>query len=253
MREDIFGGSKLAVSKGETLQQAMMSFYNAGYKKEDIEEAAKVLQAQGAEVRVVAEGLSVAEWKSAGFDNCIVAEGPMDIKAPWEISPKDIFYNVQPDVVVCGLSSPIRSEFWFAAGANNKTCGGGAPLAILDDNWGATHRLSYQANLVLTCDELGKRLVDAGAEYCTFFIPIPFLGSRLCEIAMERGYLDPGFDPDIMNYKRPVLRNTVVPPGRILELRDWAWREVNNREHVARRLKESTGARWQDGAPAATS
>lgn len=101
--------------------------------------------------------------------------------------------------------------------------------------------------------ELGKRLVDAGAEYCTFFIPIPFLGSRLCKVAMERGYLDPDFDPDIMNYKQPVLKNTVVPPERILELRDRGWREVNAREHVARRLKESTGARWQDGAPVAAS
>lgn len=97
--------------------------------------------------------------------------------------------------------------------------------------------------------ELGRRLVDAGAEYCTFFIPIPFLGSQLCKMAFERGYLDPDFDPDIMNYKRPVLKNTVVSPERILELRDWAWREVNSREHVAQRLKESMGIRWQDGAP----
>ena len=146
---------------------------------------AKVLQAQGAEVRVVAEGLSVAEWKSAGFDNCIVAEGPMDIKAPWEISPKDIFYNVQPDVVVCGLSSPIRSEFWFAAGANNKTCGGGAPLAILDDNWGATHRLSYQANLVLTCDELGKRLVSQNQAYPHHHYQVEIIGDLSATAATE--------------------------------------------------------------------
>jgi len=41
--EDISEGLKLAVSKGETLQQAMQSFYNAGYKKEDIESAARLL------------------------------------------------------------------------------------------------------------------------------------------------------------------------------------------------------------------
>ena len=43
-REDILSGLKSAVSKGETLKQAMMSFYNAGYKKEEIEEAAKSIQ-----------------------------------------------------------------------------------------------------------------------------------------------------------------------------------------------------------------
>ena len=39
MRDDILEGLKLAVSKGETLQNAMMSFYNSGYPKEEIEEA----------------------------------------------------------------------------------------------------------------------------------------------------------------------------------------------------------------------
>jgi len=46
MNEEIFGGLKTAVERGETLQQVMMSFYNAGYKKEDIEESARALQVQ---------------------------------------------------------------------------------------------------------------------------------------------------------------------------------------------------------------
>jgi|TARA_Y100000034_G_scaffold136933_1_gene217298 ATP-dependent Zn protease len=44
MKEDILEGLKSAVSKGESLKQAMQSFYNAGYKKEEIEEAARDLQ-----------------------------------------------------------------------------------------------------------------------------------------------------------------------------------------------------------------
>ena len=44
MREDILGGLKLALIRGETLKKAMMTFYNAGYKKNDIEEAARELQ-----------------------------------------------------------------------------------------------------------------------------------------------------------------------------------------------------------------
>ena len=46
VNEEILGGLKLAVSKGESLKQAMMSFYNAGYKKEEIEGAARALQGQ---------------------------------------------------------------------------------------------------------------------------------------------------------------------------------------------------------------
>jgi uncharacterized membrane protein len=44
MNQGILGGLKLALSKGESLKQAMMSFYNAGYKREEIEEAARELQ-----------------------------------------------------------------------------------------------------------------------------------------------------------------------------------------------------------------
>ena len=44
MNEGILGGLKLALSKGESLKQAMISFYNAGYKREEIEEAARELQ-----------------------------------------------------------------------------------------------------------------------------------------------------------------------------------------------------------------
>ncbi|MBI3623940.1 hypothetical protein HY212_07730 [Candidatus Pacearchaeota archaeon] len=43
VREDILGGLKIALSKGQSLENAMQSFYNAGYKKEEIEDAARAL------------------------------------------------------------------------------------------------------------------------------------------------------------------------------------------------------------------
>jgi len=44
MREDILGGLRSALIRGETLKKAMMTLYNAGYKKNDIEESARALQ-----------------------------------------------------------------------------------------------------------------------------------------------------------------------------------------------------------------
>ena len=44
VREEILEGLRAAVAKGEPLRKAMMSFYNAGYSKKDIEEAARALQ-----------------------------------------------------------------------------------------------------------------------------------------------------------------------------------------------------------------
>ncbi len=43
IKQDILGGLKLAISKGESLKQSMISFHNAGYKKENIENAARTL------------------------------------------------------------------------------------------------------------------------------------------------------------------------------------------------------------------
>jgi len=44
VNEEIFFGIKNAVSNGESLGSAMNSFFNAGYKKEEIEEAARAVQ-----------------------------------------------------------------------------------------------------------------------------------------------------------------------------------------------------------------
>ncbi|OGQ06041.1 MAG: hypothetical protein A2W61_08300 [Deltaproteobacteria bacterium RIFCSPLOWO2_01_44_7] len=94
--------------------------------------------------------------------------------------------------------------------------------------------------------ELGKKLVNNGAPYCTFFIPIPFPGSSLFELAIRGGYLEQDFDTDLLNWKNAVMKNTIVPPERIVALRDWAWRTVNTEEHVQMRLKQSTASRWSD-------
>ncbi len=39
-----------------------------------------------------------------------------------------------------------------------------------------------------------KKLMDHGAPYITFFIPIPFPGSSLYNIAINGDYLDKNFD-----------------------------------------------------------
>lgn len=39
--QEILGGLQAAVERGQTLKEAMMSFYQAGYKKAEIEDAAK--------------------------------------------------------------------------------------------------------------------------------------------------------------------------------------------------------------------
>ena len=91
--------------------------------------------------------------------------------------------------------------------------------------------------------ELAKKLIDCGAPYVTFFIPIPFPGSQLYDIAIRGKYLRSDFDPDIMNWKNGVMENTTVSKERIVELRDWAWENINPSEHIRKRLQESMKSR----------
>lgn len=44
VREDILEGLRVALHRGESLKQAMMTFYNSGYNNQEIEEAARALQ-----------------------------------------------------------------------------------------------------------------------------------------------------------------------------------------------------------------
>jgi predicted ribosome quality control (RQC) complex YloA/Tae2 family protein len=41
LNDEIIGGLVSALSRGESLEKAMMTFYNAGYEKEEIEDSAK--------------------------------------------------------------------------------------------------------------------------------------------------------------------------------------------------------------------
>lgn len=47
VNEDIFEGLKVGVSRGEPLSRAVQSFYNAGYPKNEVDEAAHFLQSYG--------------------------------------------------------------------------------------------------------------------------------------------------------------------------------------------------------------
>lgn len=54
--QEIIGGLRSAIERGENLKDAMMTFYQAGYSKIDIEDAAKAYLSQTGKVPEVASG-----------------------------------------------------------------------------------------------------------------------------------------------------------------------------------------------------
>lgn len=82
--EVILEGLKQALSRGEPLKRAMVSFYNAGYKKEEIEEAANSLQMPSVEQSLQTEQQTKEQFqeKSDGEINNIASMGEIRTKSP---------------------------------------------------------------------------------------------------------------------------------------------------------------------------
>jgi len=81
VNEEIVGGLVSALSRGDHLQKGMMSFYNAGYNKEEIEDAAREVYRQiGPEAMGVKEGTL-----QQTFDEIAVKAGVIKKDTPKEV------------------------------------------------------------------------------------------------------------------------------------------------------------------------
>jgi radical SAM superfamily enzyme YgiQ (UPF0313 family) len=98
---------------------------------------------------------------------------------------------------------------------------------------------------VLQSIDLGKKLKQNGAPYVSFFMPIPFPGSKLYDIAISGNYLDKNFDTDLMNWKRPIMKNTLIHPRRLEEIRNYANETVNDKEFIEEAHSKTIGNQWK--------
>jgi len=81
--------------------------------------------------------------------------------------------------------------------------------------------------------DMAKEHMAAGLDSSNFFLVMPLPGTPLFESAMAEGYLPSDWDPDRMNWTKANMVNTEVPPQELEELRDRAWKEINNQDYVA--------------------
>lgn len=79
--------------------------------------------------------------------------------------------------------------------------------------------------------KFAKELIDEGLTYATFFIPVPFPGSMMYNYAIANKHLDPNFDPDIMKWSKPIMKNTLIDPDYLNRRRHEAWEEVNSEDY----------------------
>lgn len=84
-------------------------------------------------------------------------------------------------------------------------------------------------NTILMC----KQHVDQGMNHGHFFAVVPFPGTKLFDMAIENGQLEPEFNPDEMKWTRSILKNLAVPADTLEHMRQVAWLTVNRPDFVS--------------------
>ena len=85
--------------------------------------------------------------------------------------------------------------------------------------------------------DLAKRLVQEGLTYASFFIVIPYPGSKLYEEAISHDHLSKDFDTDVFHWGNPVMKNTLIPAEKLIRIRKEAWKQVNDPKYVKGKLE----------------
>ena len=124
-----------------------------------------ILQKRGIEVVVVAEGLSMDLWLKAGYEiyGGLPKEGDFDpnIKTRTDIDPVLVLENMDPDVVMTGLASPIKLGESFGRIANQFGIG----LGFVEDLWGVHQRSEARPDFICTLDAYGEKKILEHVEY----------------------------------------------------------------------------------------
>ena len=82
VNKDILGGLRSALVRGYSLEEAMRSFLNGGYKKEEIEEAAHALQTQFAEASAPSGWSPQPIWARQKTAQPVLLQKPAKIGIP---------------------------------------------------------------------------------------------------------------------------------------------------------------------------
>ncbi len=79
---------------------------------------------------------------------------------------------------------------------------------------------------------MAKRHVEAGMNHAALFAVVPFPGTRLYDMVIANGQLDPDFDTDTMKWTKSILKGLAVPADTLEHLRQLAWLTVNSTDFV---------------------
>lgn len=77
-----------------------------------------------------------------------------------------------------------------------------------------------------------KMHVDNGLNHAALFAVVPFPGTKIYDMVIKSGQLDPDFDTDQMKWTKSILKGLAVPAETLEHMRQLAWLTVNNSDFV---------------------
>jgi len=79
---------------------------------------------------------------------------------------------------------------------------------------------------------MAKMHVEQGMNHAALFAVCPFPGTKIFDMVIQNGQLDPDFDTDQMKWTKSVLKGLAVPAETLEHLRQLAWLTVNSTDFV---------------------
>ncbi len=112
INEEIIGGLVSALSRGQSLESAMMTFYNAGYDKQEIEDSAKEVYNQVGPQKMGVEGSLQETLNQIAIKAGVPVDKPTDKPAepPKETPPEKIVLQTPPEKKPQETTPPVKVE-----------------------------------------------------------------------------------------------------------------------------------------------
>jgi radical SAM superfamily enzyme YgiQ (UPF0313 family) len=89
---------------------------------------------------------------------------------------------------------------------------------------------------------LAKRHMDEGMDRANLMCVVPFPGTKLFDMAVAGGYIDPDIDPDKFNWLYPTMKNTTIHPEVLKYVNKICWKLLNKSWRINNITSMSIGA-----------
>tara|TARA_R110000851_G_scaffold236991_5_gene389744 strand:- start:14689 stop:16218 length:1530 start_codon:yes stop_codon:yes gene_type:complete len=85
---------------------------------------------------------------------------------------------------------------------------------------------------VMSTIDFARENMKYGLDASNFFLVMPLPGTPMFDYAIRNNNLPRDFNPDKMHWQKANMKNTIIPPEELEEIRNEAWQSINRGNYV---------------------